>query len=668
MSRKEIPPKKILFQTINYTALQSHTFPSENTNKSLNLLIYGIKIQKHFKKSAKFFHNCLFYILEDDLDYLQWLSHTKPYNTSRIDLKTIKNITDDLCFDSKLAKRFDKFKEAYHLLFISYGESNHNKVMILRFKDLKLKNLFWQGLHHMRKKAVDRDSCFGDVKKVIAKKLFLRADKDGSKTLDFEEIKKILQQLHMEINYQFLLKFFEKYDKDKNKEIDWNEFQEIIDDISLKPELKEVFQEYCKLENKQNMIKNKEIPMETRMQFSEFQNFLRKEQKQEISEEEFCHLLYLIHSDTPRSMILNELNDKKNFNEEKKQLSINFSEFCTIIFSKNNDIFDPEKLEIYQDMSRPLSEYYINSSHNTYLLSNQLTGESSTKAYVNAFAKGCRCVELDCWDGEKGEPIITHGYTFTSKILFRDVIQTIKDYAFVANPFPVILSLENHCKGKQQEKMAEIMEEILGAQLYILPENFNEYDKFPSPNDLQYKVLVKDKAKLSSVSSLELKGMNIEKCDNLECDDDEEYILSKGENIDNMTVSNEWGLSQKRFIPQKNSIPKAKIPLQEPRKEFTLTFRKSNKTTERATINNEEVSSINSLEALPQDPNQLDNKKSIRLRKLLVFFGIKFELSMQRSIWNISSIRENIIEKLIKEKEDDLQVFTRNFFLRVYPS
>lgn len=70
---------------------------------------------------------------------------------------------------------------------------------------------------------------------------------------------------------------------------------------------------------------------------------------------------------------------------------------------------------------------------------------SSTQAYINAFLKGSRCVELDIWDGKNGEPIIYHGHTMTSKILFEDVIKVIKTHGFVQNQFPIVLSFENHC-------------------------------------------------------------------------------------------------------------------------------------------------------------------------------------------------------------------------------
>lgn len=50
-----------------------------------------------------------------------------------------------------------------------------------------------------------------------------------------------------------------------------------------------------------------------------------------------------------------------------------------------------------------------------------------------AFAQGCRCVELDCWEGPGGEPIVYHGHTLTSKILFRDVVQTVRDHAFTVS-------------------------------------------------------------------------------------------------------------------------------------------------------------------------------------------------------------------------------------------
>lgn len=44
-------------------------------------------------------------------------------------------------------------------------------------------------------------------------------------------------------------------------------------------------------------------------------------------------------------------------------------------------------------------------------------------------------MELDCWEGPGGEPVIYHGHTLTSKILFRDVIHAVRDHAFTVSPW-----------------------------------------------------------------------------------------------------------------------------------------------------------------------------------------------------------------------------------------
>lgn len=108
---------------------------------------------------------------------------------------------------------------------------------------------------------------------------------------------------------------------------------------------------------------------------------------------------------------------------------LSFEGFARYMMDKDNYAMTktvcPSKMAELMNMNLPLSHYFIATSHNTYLTGHQLKGESSVELYSQVLLTGCRCVELDCWDGDDGYPIIYHGHTFTSKIPFRAVVDAI---------------------------------------------------------------------------------------------------------------------------------------------------------------------------------------------------------------------------------------------------
>uniref|UniRef100_A0A8C7DGG9 Phosphoinositide phospholipase C n=1 Tax=Oncorhynchus kisutch TaxID=8019 RepID=A0A8C7DGG9_ONCKI len=136
---------------------------------------------------------------------------------------------------------------------------------------------------------------------------------------------------------------------------------------------------------------------------------------------------------------------------------MSFEGFARFLMDKDNFASKNEESQVNtEELQYPMSYYYVESSHNTYLTGHQLKGESSVELYSQVLLQGCRSVELDCWDGDDGSPIIYHGHTLTTKIPFKDVVEAVNRTAFVNSDMPVILSIENHCSLPQQRKMAEI--------------------------------------------------------------------------------------------------------------------------------------------------------------------------------------------------------------------
>uniref|UniRef100_A0A2K5EL64 1-phosphatidylinositol 4,5-bisphosphate phosphodiesterase n=1 Tax=Aotus nancymaae TaxID=37293 RepID=A0A2K5EL64_AOTNA len=187
--------------------------------------------------------------------------------------------------------------------------------------------------------------------------------------------------------------------------------------------------------------------------------------------------------------VLIEKYEPNNSLAKKGQISVDG--FMRYLSGEENGVVSPEKLDLNEDMSQPLSHYFINSSHNTYLTAGQLAGNSSVEMYRQVLLSGCRCVELDCWKGRTAEeePVITHGFTMTTEISFKEVIEAIAECAFKTSPFPILLSFENHVDSPGPHPRL-----CFGLFILIRPQ-LDSGVPLPSPMDLMYKILVKNKKK-----------------------------------------------------------------------------------------------------------------------------------------------------------------------------
>ncbi|KAK7275996.1 hypothetical protein RIF29_17125 [Crotalaria pallida] len=148
--------------------------------------------------------------------------------------------------------------------------------------------------------------------------------------------------------------------------------------------------------------------------------------------------------------------------------------------------------QVHHDMNAPLAHYFMYTGHNSYLTGNQLSSESSTTAIIEALQKGVRVIELDLWPNSKGNDVLVrHGGTLTSSVKLKACLNAIKEYAFVASDYPVVITFEDHITPYLQARVAKMVNDIFGEMLYR-PDS-QQMEKFCSPEKLKGKILISTK-------------------------------------------------------------------------------------------------------------------------------------------------------------------------------
>ena len=218
-------------------------------------------------------------------------------------------------------------------------------------------------------------------------------DEDNSGTLDLKEIVELYNKLNIVASAEEIEKEFKAADSDNSGSLNFDEFKILFAKFTSEPDLDAVFGQYAKHGKA--------------MTAAELDSFLTKEQNMVTRKKKSSELI-------------------KTFNQWDEDVPDNklgisgFRKLLTDVGTnggEGNYIFKVEHTKVHQDMTKPLSHYYISSSHNTYCSGDQLKSPSSADAIARALKLGVRIVELDAYDGgaEWGhEPIVLHGVSFVA--------------------------------------------------------------------------------------------------------------------------------------------------------------------------------------------------------------------------------------------------------------
>jgi len=131
-------------------------------------------------------------------------------------------------------------------------------------------------------------------------------------------------------------------------------------------------------------------------------------------------------------------------------------------------------------LNKPLHEFIINTSHNSYVPCNQNADIASTESIKRILRMGCRVIELDMFAKKSGgktdddfTPVVAHGIEkptgdifTTNYILFEDCIKTLATFGLLtSDPLFIVLEINTNRLKPVQKKMKEIILKYFGNKL-----------------------------------------------------------------------------------------------------------------------------------------------------------------------------------------------------------
>uniref|UniRef100_A0A673AUB2 Phosphoinositide phospholipase C n=1 Tax=Sphaeramia orbicularis TaxID=375764 RepID=A0A673AUB2_9TELE len=384
---------------------------------------------------------CRFYTLESDLSCLRWEPSKKDGDRARLDVSSIREVrtgksTETFLHNGPLSEHLAE-EAAFSII---HGDEYQSLDLVALSADVA--NIWVTGLRSLGSKMrsewlaaefaqVDEDG-YGIVSEDVAVATICKlcpGIKEAKVRLRFKEIQRSKEKLTSHVTRE--------------------EFQEAYCELCTRPDV------YFLLVQ---LSKDRECldPQDLRL-------FLETEQGLSLATTEGCWELLRRYEPSAQG---------------KERGLLGLDGFARYLQSPECQLLDPEHLGVCQDMTMPLSHYYISTSYRSYLLDDQVHGRADLGGLIKALQAGCRCLELGVTDGPEGEPLLG----------------VVNKYAFLTSQFPLLVYLCQRCSPAQQRIMAQHLKKVFGTRLYTpdaLPVSLGgRATTLPSPEQLKGRILI----------------------------------------------------------------------------------------------------------------------------------------------------------------------------------